>query len=305
MVSPVADSPYVVSRGQMGQDSPMRWLALLPIAPLLVGCEEEGPDSIDPAPPGEPYKFLALDLSCEAECEAADWDVRLMSASDLISETEADIVAVMGLVETAQVRDLVALSTTHAARYFGDAEWYDRSNEPFSESVLLYRKSRFRMVLADALWLSPTPAEPYSKFDDQDSPRVRLFGSFDDRLKTRWVEASAENLSGVAPEHIPTKPRQFCGTGPRGVVLPVALGDERFDELGLVPTNALEQTDSVTLDPPYDEPDALDGVRDAILIDFDDDGHPCSEIYSARVTPLPWGAAAVLVETRETWKQYY
>ena len=82
--------------------------------------------------------------------------------------------------------------------------------------------------------------------------------------------------------------------------MPFALGDERFEQVGLAPNNALDLAEAITLDPPYDEPSALDAVREAVLIDYDSDG-PCNQVYSARVMPVPWGGAAVLVNTRENW----
>ena len=82
--------------------------------------------------------------------------------------------------------------------------------------------------------------------------------------------------------------------------MPFALGDERFEQVGLASHNAVYLAQVVTLEPPFDEPSAMDSVREAVLIDYDSDG-PCNDVYSARVMPVPWGGAAVLVETRENW----
>jgi len=144
--------------------------------------------------------------------------------------------------------------------------------------------------------------EPFTKFEGQPGYGVLISLIVTDAESERPAEVMALNYGKAEPSHIRTPAlRESCETGAFGALLPFPTSAEAFQDLHGF-EDALQFAPDVSLDPAFDAPGSLDTVYSAVLIEHHDT-QLCSEVMNARVTALPWGAAAVSARLREVFSQ--
>lgn len=107
------------------------------------------------------------------------WANRKTKVSDVIRFHKADLVGIQE-AQFNQIQDLEKLLPGFAWCGVG------RDGEKNGEfSAIFYRRSRFKMLATDTLWLSETPEKAGSKGWDADFPRIVTWARFQDRVSKK------------------------------------------------------------------------------------------------------------------------